>query len=216
MFKLRFDGSEETGGLRRFNEILTLDFFNLFRINLLTVLAMVPLVTIPPAVMAMEASVWEIVHSRKPMPYWRCFRTYWRRSYPVFLLAVLLPAMAAVAAVFYAQKAAALPLTVVLCAFSIFVLALSALAASYLYPLAADRQRPFRQLIPAALTLAFSRPLRGLAAFLISAGLLVLFGLYLPLSLPYFLLGGLAFPCLLSRFLIRRIAPDRTEAEEPF
>lgn len=214
MFKLRFDGTEETGGLRRFNEILTLDFFNLFRINLLTVLAMVPLVTIPPAVMAMEASVWEIIHSRKPLPYWRCFRTCWRRSYPVFLLAVLLPAMAAAAAVFYAQQSAALPLAVVLCAFSIFVLALSAFASAYLYPLAADRQRPFRQLVPAALALAFSRPLRGLTAFGVSAGLLVLFGLYLPLSLPYFLLGGLIFPRLLSQFLIRRIVPDR--AEETF
>ena len=211
MFKLRFDGGEETGGLRRFNEILTLDFFNLFRINLLTVLAMVPIVTIPPAVMAMEASVWEIVHSRKPLPYWRCFRTCWRRSYPVFLLAVLLPAMAAAAAVFYAQKTAALPLTVVLCAFSIFILVLSALASSYLYPLAADRRRSFRQTVSAALALAVSRPLRALIAFLINAGLLVLFGLYLPLSLPYFLLGGLAFPCLVGQFLVRRIAPDREE-----
>ena len=212
MFKLRFDGTEETGGLRRFNEILTMDFFTLFRINLLTVLAMVPIVTISPAVMAMEASVWEIVHSRKPMPYWRCFRTCWRRSYPVFFLAVLLPAMAAAAAVFYAQQTAVLPLTVVLCAFSIFVLALSALTSIPLYPLAAQRQ-PLRRLFPAALAAAFSRPLRCLTAFVINAGLLIFFGLFLPLSLPYFLLGGLAFPCLLGQFLIRRAVPDREEEQ---
>lgn len=206
MFKLRFDGTEETEGLRRFNEILTLDFFPLFRINLLTVLAMVPLVTIPPAVMAMEASVWEIVHSRKPMPFWKTFRTYWRRSYPVFFLGILLPAMAAAAAMFYAQQAAAMPLTIALCAFSVFVLAVSALTSAYLYPLAANRSQPLRQLVPTALAMAFAKPLRALVAFAVNAGLLILFGLFLPLSLPYFLLGGLAFPCLFGQFLVRRTA----------
>ena len=206
MFKLRFDGTEETSGLRRFNEILTLDFFPLFRINLLTVLAMVPLVTIPPAVMAMQASVWEIVHSRKPEPFWKTFRTYWRRSYPVFFLATLLPGMAAAAAVFYAQQAAAMPLTVALCAFSVFVFTASALASAYLYPLAANRSIPLGQLVSSALTLAFTRPLRALVAFAVNAGLLILFGLFLPLSLPYFLLGGLAFPCLFGQFFVRRTA----------
>lgn len=201
MIKPTLDDSEHTGGLRRFNEILTTDCIYLFKVNLLTVLWMLPVVTIPPALMAMHVSIYHCLTDTAHPSYWAIFRQYFRRSYGVFGLAVLLPVIAASAGYFYASYAAKQPLFFLLCVFCIAALLISLLSGMYLYPLAVSAK--LSDAIPKSIVLGCGRPARAMIAAFINPLLTVAAIGFLPLTIPYFLLGGLAFPALFGQFLLR-------------
>ena len=191
----------------RLGEILTYDCFTLVRIGLLTCLAMVPLVTIPPAYMAMNTLVRQVLQG-KPVrcrrEFWPAFKAGFLRSYGVFFLSVLLPVLSLICAVFYAGQVEKQPLLFALCVFSIVVFALSALSAPHLYSLTTAGV-PLAKAVRESVLLGCANPLRAFFATLIHNGLLLFGVAFLPLSVPYFLLGGLSVPCLIGQFLVRPV-----------
>ena len=106
----------------RLSEILTYDCFTLVRIGLLTFLVMVPLITIPPAYMAMNALVRQVLQGKvvRCRDFWPAFKTGFLRSYGAFFVAVLLPVLALACAVFYAGRVEEQPLLFALCVFFYF------------------------------------------------------------------------------------------------
>ena len=119
----------------RLSEILTYDCFTLVRIGLLTFLVMVPLITIPPAYMAMNALVRQVLQGKvvRCRDFWPAFKAGFLRSYGAFFVAVLLPVLALACAVFYAGRVEEQPLLFALCVFSILIFALSVLELSNVY-----------------------------------------------------------------------------------
>lgn len=190
----------------RLSEILTYDCFTLVRIGLLTFLVMVPLITIPPAYMAMNALVRQVLQGKvvRCRDFWPAFKTGFLRSYGAFFVAVLLPVLALACAVFYAGRVEEQPLLFALCVFSILIFALSVLAAPHLYPLTTAGV-PLAQAVRESVLLGCANPLRAFFATLIHNGLMLFGVAFLPLSVPYFLLGGLSVPCLIGQFLVRPV-----------
>ena len=201
----------------RLSEILTYDCFTLVRIGLLTFLVMVPLITIPPAYMAMNALVRQVLQGKvvRCRDFWPAFKAGFLRSYGAFFVAVLLPVLALACAVFYAGRVEEQPLLFALCVFSILIFALSVLAAPHLYPLTTAGV-PLAQAVRESVLLGCANPLRAFFATLIHNGLMLFGVAFLPLSVPYFLLGGLSVPCLIGQFLDRRVLQRyRSEGEDP-
>lgn len=190
----------------RLSEILTYDCFTLVRIGLLTFLVMVPLITIPPAYMAMNALVRQVLQGKvvRCRDFWPAFKAGFLRSYGAFFVAVLLPVLALACAVFYAGRVEEQPLLFALCVFSILIFALSVLAAPHLYPLTTAGV-PLAQAVRESVLLGCANPLRAFFATLIHNGLMLFGVAFLPLSVPYFLLGGLSVPCLIGQFLVRPV-----------
>ena len=81
------DAPEKTG-FARFFEIVQLECMSLLKLNLLFLLSALPVVTIPPALFAMNQVVRRMVLDQ-PVDcfyhYRQAFRRYWRVSYPAFL-----------------------------------------------------------------------------------------------------------------------------------
>ena len=190
----------------RLSEILTYDCFTLVRIGLLTFLVMVPLITIPPAYMAMNALVRQVLQGKvvRCRDFWPAFKAGFLRSYGAFFVAVLLPVLALACAVFYAGRVEEQPLLFALCVFSILIFALSVLAAPHLYPLTTAGV-PLAQAVRESVLLGCANPLRAFFATLIHNGLMLFGVAFLPLSVPYFPLGGLSVPCLIGQFLVRPV-----------
>lgn len=190
----------------RLSEILTYDCFTLVRIGLLTFLVMVPLITIPPAYMAMNALVRQVLQGKvvRCRDFWPAFKAGFLRSYGAFFVAVLLPVLALACAVFYAGRVEEQPLLFALCVFSILIFAPSVLAAPHLYPLTTAGV-PLAQAVRESVLLGCANPLRAFFATLIHNGLMLFGVAFLPLSVPYFLLGGLSVPCLIGQFLVRPV-----------
>ena len=200
----------------RLSEILTYDCFTLVRIGLLTFLVMVPLITIPPAYMAMNALVRQVLQGKvvRCRDFWPAFKVGFLRSYGAFFVAVLLPVLALACAVFYAGRVEEQPLLFALCVFSILIFALSVLAAPHLYPLTTAGV-PLAQAVRESVLLGCANPLRAFFATLIHNGLMLFGVAFLPLSVPYFLLGGLSVPCLIGQFLVRPVLLRyRSEGED--
>ena len=198
----------------RLGEILTYDCFTLVRIGLFTCLAMLPVVTIPPAFMAMNSLVRQVLMGKRVLcrkEFWPAFKAGFLRSYGVFFLSVLLPALSLACAIFYAGRVEQQPYLFALCVFSIVLFALSMLAAPHLYPLAVSGVS-LAQAVRDGLMLGCANPIRAFFATLIHNGLLLFGVAFLPLSAPYFLLGGLSVPCLIGQFIARpvllRYRPD--------
>ena len=200
----------------RLSEILTYDCFTLVRIGLLTFLVMVPLITIPPAYMAMNALVRQVLQGKvvRCRDFWPAFKAGFLRSYGAFFVAVLLPVLALACAVFYAGRVEEQPLLFALCVFSILIFAPSVLAAPHLYPLTTAGV-PLAQAVRESVLLGCANPLRAFFATLIHNGLMLFGVAFLPLSVPYFLLGGLSVPCLIGQFLVRPVLLRyRSEGED--
>ena len=135
------DAPEKTG-LARFAEILQLECVTLVKLNLLFVLSCVPLVTIPPAVFAMNQVVRRMVLDQ-PVDcfyhYRTAFRRYWKRAYAAFFLTALPLGCAGFGAGFYLQRAAGNFLLFAPCMLCSTVFLLALLASTYLYGQAPER-----------------------------------------------------------------------------
>ena len=206
---------EREGEPTKLSEVLTQSSLDLFRINLLTCLAMIPVVTIPAAICAMNDMAGRMVGAEEASPrqFWASVKGHLLRGYPVFLLACVLPWVAAGAAFLYAGMTQEHGIFFLPCAFSLLVCLVSLLTSAYLFPLSATM--PLKQAIGASVRLAFARPGRALVCAGLNHGLMGLAIAFLPLSGPYFLLGGLAFPCLVGQFLVRANVKLVQPSQEP-
>lgn len=201
------DGPPKTG-LRRFLEIVSQEAAALLKINLLFLLSCLPIVTIPPAVLALNRMIRPMAAGRpaRSRPrYWEAFREGWKRSYAAFLLTVLPLAAAGCGARFYLGFASENPvfyLPFMLCS-TVFLAAL--LASSYLYGLLSDGRALNRETLRLSLRLGLGRPLRAVLAAVGWYGPLAVSVLWFPLSGGYILLIGFTLPCLLAQFFLRTV-----------
>ena len=152
--------------------------------------------------------------------FWQSFRTNFWRSYPTFFLAILLPVISLWSSFFYAGQAVGNWILFLPCVFSVFVFVVSLLMSAYLFPLAASGM-PLGQAVRQSFALGFARPGQALMCALLNDCLAALAIGFLPFSIPYFLLGGLMFPCVAGQVIVRPVldlfCPDlEGEEEEDF
>ena len=197
---------EKTGPGRLF-EILQAECGSLVKVNLLFLLSSLPLVTIPPALWAMNQVVRAMVQDqpvRALADYRRAFCQRPGRSYAVFLLLAAPLVLGGCGAGFYLRYAGERPVLLLPFLFCSTVFLATLLASTYLYGiLAAGATLP--EALRLALKLGVGRPLRALLAVLFGYGLTAAAVLALPLSLIYLLLIGFSLPCLLANFFVRTV-----------
>ncbi len=200
------DEPEKTG-VARLAEILSLECVTLVKLNLLFLLSCLPVVTIPPAIFAMNQVVRMMVLDQ-PVTlgyhYKTAFRTHWRRGYAAFLITAVPLSLSLCGMWFYLSRAMAQPvlfLPFMLCS-TVFLLTL--LASTYFYGLLTT-ERSVRECLRLSLILGAGRPLRAVLAALAVYGMLLFSVLEFPLSGIYLLLIGFSGPCLLGGFFIRTV-----------
>lgn len=177
-----FRRRQERTGPSGLLEIFSREWLTIVKVDALTCLSLVPLVTLPPALLAMNHMSRRMAEDRSVTvrEFWQSFRTNFWRSYPTFFLAVLLPVISLWSSFFYAGQA-----------------------------------------VRQSFALGFARPGQALMCALLNDCLAVLAIGFLPFSIPYFLLGGLMFPCVAGQVIVRPVldqfCPDlEGEEEEEF
>lgn len=200
------DEPEKTG-FARFFQILQIEYSSLVKLNLLFLLCCVPIVTIPPALFAMNYVVRRMVLDQTVdcvYHFRTAFRQNWKRSYAPFLLVVLLLLCSgggAVCYLGYAEQSPLFFLPFLLCS-TVFLVTL--LASTYLYSILADGAS-FKEAVRMSVLLGVGRPLRAIVAVLIGYGLLAAGILAFPISILYLALIGFSLPCLLCEFYVRTV-----------
>ncbi len=196
---------QEKTGPARFWALIKDELAAVLIANLLFLVTCIPVITIPPAILALHTLMRKIVREEGVScvrDYFAVFKQGWKRAYGAFLLAALPMGLAGYGAVFYLGRASAHPLLLLpfaLCA-AIFLAVM--LASTYLYGLLCDG-KPLGEAVKPALMLGAATPLRALLAALCDYGLPLLAILFFPLSAAYLLLLGFSLPCLLGNFYIR-------------
>ncbi len=84
----------EKFGVARFSQILSIECGTVLKLNLMTLFASIPIITIPPALCAMNAVIRKMMMDEPVMcfaDFRDAFAKYWKQSYLVFLLGTLVP-----------------------------------------------------------------------------------------------------------------------------
>ena len=189
--------AEKTGG-RRFLWVLGQETAAVLKLNLLFLLCCLPVVTIPPALLALHRSVWTLAAGRPARAelFWGCVRRAWRRAWSALLLTALPLVCGGYGLVFYLRLAQGnwlLYLPFMLCSTVFFV---TLLAAAYLWGMLGLGRPLDRSAVRRALAMGLGRPLRAAAVWAYWALPLLLAYLLFPLSGLYLLLIGLSVPAL--------------------
>lgn len=198
---------QRSTGPRLFLELLGHESGALLKINLTFLLTCLPVVTIPPAIYALNGVMRGIVQDKpgRVGVYLRSLRENFLRAWGAFLLSALPLFAAGYGVSFYLGFAAEnwlAYLPFMLCS-TIFLVTL--LASTYLYGLLADGRRLGRDTVALALTLGVGKPLRAVLAAAAYYGPLLVSVLFFPLSGIYLLLIGFSLPCLLGNFFLRTV-----------
>ena len=195
-------------GSRLFFRILGQETASLLLLNIIFLLSCLPVVTIPPALLALHQVVRRMLVD-KPVrsweQYWEAFRQGWKRAYGAFALTALPLAAAGYGAWFYLRLTAINPVCCLPFAFCAVVFLIALLASSYLYGLLADGRKLTKETALLALKLGLGKPLRAVLAAAGWYGVLAAAILWLPLSGAYLFLIGFSVPCLLRQFLTRTV-----------
>lgn len=195
-------------GPRLFFRILGQEAASLLLLNLIFLLSCLPVVTVPPALLALHQVVRRML-TDKPVrsweQYWEAFRKGWKRAYGAFALTALPLAAAGYGAWFYLGLVRISPVGYLPFAFCAVVFLIALLASSYLYGLLADGRRLTKETALLALKLGLGKPLRAVLAAAGWFGMLAASVLWFPLSGAYLLLIGFSAPCLLRQFLTRTV-----------
>lgn len=197
----------EKTGPKRFFQIIQTEFLSLIKLNLLFLASCLPVVTIPPALLAAHRVVRKMVLD-EPVSCWRDYKgawtAGWKQAYGAFALTALPIGLGGYGAAFYLRHTQQSILLVLPFAFCTIVLLVSILSSTYLYGLLCDG-RPLKGTVRAALLLGVAKPLRAVLAALCWYGLPLLAVLFFPLSGAYLALLGFTFPFLLGSFYTRTV-----------
>lgn len=203
-------GEPEKTGPARLLQIIQLEAGSIFLLNLLFLACCIPVVTIPPAIFAMNQVIRKMMLDRPVLcfyDYRTALRTSWKQAYAAFFLTALPMGAGLYGAWFYLLQAAANPLMFAPFLVCSTVLLVTLLCSGCLYGAlgAGMKVRPALRL---ALALGVGRPLRPILAGLVGYGLLLFGILQLPISLIYMLALGFSLPCLLANFFLRTLLRD--------
>lgn len=200
------DAPEKTGAARLI-EILSLECVTLVKLNLLFFVSCIPVLTIPPAIFAMNHVVRMMILDQPVTCFYHyktAFRRQWKAGYAAFFLTAAPLCLSGYGLWFYMNQAVEQPLFLLpfmLCS-TVFLLTL--LASAYLYGLLTTG-RSISESLRLALLLGAARPLRAALAALAVYGTLLAALLAFPLSAIYLLLIGFSVPCLLGGFFVRTV-----------
>jgi uncharacterized membrane protein YesL len=200
------DAPEKTGPARLL-EIFQLECTTLLKLNLLFLVSCIPLVTIPPALFAMNQVVRKMVLDQPVdclYDYKTAFRTYWKRGYAAFFLTAVPLVCAGYGVWFYLRQAEGnliflLPFLV--CS-TVFLVTL--LSSTYLYGTLSTGMEGKRA-VRLSLALGMGKPLRAILAVLCYYVPLGAAILAFPISILYLLMMGFSVPCLLGNFFLRTV-----------
>lgn len=218
---IRPDEPEKTGPARLL-QIIQLEAGSIFLLNLLFVVSCIPVITIPPAIFAMNQVIRKMVLDKPVLcfyDYRTAFRTFWKQAYGAFFLTALPLAASGFGAYFYLVQAGNNLIMFAPFLVCSTILLVTLLSSGCLYG-ALSTGMKLRPALRLALTLGLGRPLRPVVAAAAGYGLLLFGILELPISLIYMLLLGFSAPCLLSNFFLRTLlrdycpAPEETSQEE--
>ena len=215
---IRKDEPEKTGPARLL-QIIQLEAGTIFLLNLLFVVSCIPVVTIPPAIFAMNQVIRKMMLDQPVLCFYEyrtAIRTWWKQAYGAFFLTAIPLAASGFGAYFYlmqATKNLVMFLPFLVCTTILLVTLLS----SGCFYGALGTGMKLKPALRLALALGVGRPLRPIAAAIIGYGLLLFGILELPISLVYVLLLGFSAPCLLSNFFLRTLLREYCPApkEEP-
>lgn len=216
------DEPEKTGPARLL-QIVQLEAGSIFLLNLLFLASCIPVVTIPPAIFAMNQVIRKMMLDRPVLcfyDYRTAFCTGWKQAYAAFFLTALPLIASGFGIYFYLLQAASNPVMFApfLVCSTIFLVVL--LSSGCLYG-ALGAGLGLRPALHLALALGVGRPLRPILSAVTGYGLLLFGILQLPISLIYVLALGFSLPCLLGNFFLRTLlarycpAPEEEPGEEP-
>ena len=206
---IRPDEPEKTGPARLL-QIVQLEAGSIFLLNLLFLASCIPIVTIPPAIFAMNQVIRKMMLDQPVLcfyDYRRALRSFWKQAYAAFFLTVLPLGISGFGAWFYLMGAAENPVMFLpfLACSTVFLVALLTSVCLYGTLSTGMKLRPALRL---AVVLGIGKPLRPIVAVVLGYGL-VLFGiLQFPISLIYLLFLGFSLPCLLANFFLRTLLRD--------
>ena len=206
---IRPDEPEKTGPARLL-QIIQLEAGSIFLLNLLFLACCIPVVTIPPAVFAMNQVIRKMMLDQPVLcfyDYRTALRTFWKQAYAAFFLTALPLAGGLFGAWFYLLQAAANPVMFVPFLVCSTVLLVTLLSSGCLYG-ALGAGMGIRASLRLALALGVGKPLRPALAAVVGYGLLLFGILQLPISLIYVLALGFSLPCLLANFFLRTLLRD--------
>lgn len=201
----------EKTGISRFLELLGPACAPLLKLNLIFLISCIPVVTIPPAIFAMNHTVRRLVLDQPVKclrDYFAAFRQGWKRAYGAFALSAFPMVCAGYGMWFYLRLAAdnLLMLAPFMLCSTVFLLSL--LASAYLYGLICGGRALNRETLRLALLLGAGRPLRTVLAN-ISYYVPLLAGILLfPLSGLYLVMMGFSVPCFVGNFFLRTVLKD--------
>jgi hypothetical protein len=198
------DAPEKTGSARLW-QILELEIVSLVKLNLLFLVSCLPIITIPPALLAMNTVVRSMVLDQpgdRMAQYRAAFKKGWRTGYAAFAVTAVPIILGGCGAWYYLRWAGDQPLFYLPFLLCSTVLLIALLSSSYLYGLVGEG-RTVRESLRGALVLGIGRPLRGFLGALWGLGLTGAAVLFLPLSILYLAMIGLSLPCLMSQFFVR-------------
>ncbi len=210
-FQEDYNAQEEArraSGPRLFFRIIGQEAAALLKLNLLFLLCCLPVVTIPPALLAMCQVVRRMLREQAVRcwsQYWQAFRAGWKRAYGAFALTALPVAAGSCGAWFYLRLAEAHPICYAPFMFCAVVLLGTLLASSYLRALLAEGRPLTKATVLLSVKLGLGKPLRAALAAAGWYGSLTAAVLWFPLSGIYLLLMGFSVPCLLALFLVRTV-----------
>ncbi len=210
--------SSRPGSLRRFFEVLGESSWSLVKLNVLFLISCLPLLTLGPALTALSACIRELIEGdlREERPF-HSYRVFFVSCFRVSFfwgLAVLAAGSILITAVlFYGKQAGENWFFVPLTALSLLAILLLGGFFVHLFPFLSEDKKP--DLPRLAVLTALERMGKTLTAFLISAVLLCIQVLFLPVSLPLLLSLGFAVPALICG-LAHTEGPEDINASGPF
>lgn len=218
-----FDSPEEplpkATGPRLFFRLLGQETAALLLLNVIFLLSCIPVLTIPPAVLALWRVVRRILTNRG-VHAWQhfreAFRQTWKQGYAAFGLTGLPMLLAGYGAWFYLRLAETNFLCYLPFLFCSTVFLTALLVAPYLYGLLAAGRPLDRETALLSLKLGLGKPLRAVLSAVSWHGALAAGILLLPFSGMWLIMAGISVPCLLAQFMVRtvleRFAPEGSQS----
>lgn len=193
---------------KRFWALMKEESGSLLLVNVVFLALCVPLVTLPPAILALHKTMLRMMEGKPAgiKDFLSAFGGSWARGWGAFALTALPLAASGYGMSFYLRFAASNIVFFIPFVFCSTVFLVTLLASVYLYRLLAGGKR-LGEAVKQALPLGMGRPARAVMAAAWYYVPLIAAILWFPLSGLYLMLMGFTLPCLLGNLVLEKIIP---------
>lgn len=187
-------------GFALFFDILSLQFWQLIKLNLLFVVCCIPVVTIGPACAGMTYALLRFVRREPDADVWYDFRRGFRENWKAGLGCGI--AMAAIFGVLGTMMVQCmLRGMTILAAVPLALTLIAGVSAVYLFPMLVSVDLPVRATVNNAFLLGMICVKRSLPVFVLAFVLVLAEALFFPLTVPIVLFIGAVLPCFITTFV---------------